>query len=436
MTTLQKLLNLGLIDLDSDDSRFSKMEAASKEFVKKLKSKPDLIIPATLICINNDVEEKEPLFDLVESLIIKKWKTMRNTHTNQPRELLRAIITDSIVKIAEEKPEIASIVWQTAISPLNHSQAKLGKEADLVKNYLQNFSKYAEHEAVSRINLTEPTFKRQRQKSPISKETFEIKSYTKLKDNEFIEDVKRAAGPHDNQNQAPPDPNPHWPSGNQNWVSDFSPRMSKAIAKAVNLGMNRISDTSSLNIQQLIEAFEKQRNDNLNSSETIQKELLRSFQSYQIRMDALWWYEAKYSPTLMLGYRELSETNAAFGMANDLSKIVPPLVPASLTYLLGEAVTDLFHYNSDSKPQTIISYLTNLNKDGSMFLDIVPKPLKSEMRQPLSELALEAIHGTQIKSKEVQTRTGIDPSLKLTLPDFSMWMFRDFQARKLVEEIK
>lgn len=72
MTVLQQLLNLGLMDIGSDDSRYSKMEIACDELMKKLLSEPTLIVPATLIAINCDVTEEESLFEIVENFVIEQ----------------------------------------------------------------------------------------------------------------------------------------------------------------------------------------------------------------------------------------------------------------------------------------------------------------------------------------------------------------------------
>lgn len=89
MMALQELLNLGLVDIGSDDSRFEKMRAAASAFVTRLNEDPGLLIPSTLIAIDNEVDENDPLFALVEELVILEWPTLRNTHVNRPRELLR-----------------------------------------------------------------------------------------------------------------------------------------------------------------------------------------------------------------------------------------------------------------------------------------------------------------------------------------------------------
>ena len=153
-------------------------------------------------------------------------------------------------------------------------------------------------------------------------------------------------------------------------------------------------------------------------------------------LDVLWWYEAKYSPTLMLGYQDLSASNAVLAMANDLTQIAPPLAPASVTYVLGEAVAALFQRDTKPGQQSIQKYLDDLCETGSALRDIVPNVSNHGMCQPLFELTAEAIRGIQISSKDVQTRAGIDPTLELTFPEFAMWTFRDLQARRLIEGIK
>ena len=62
MSTLQELLNLGLVNIGSDDSRLAKMEAAGQALVQHLLSNPTLVIPATLIAIDRDTDEDDPIF--------------------------------------------------------------------------------------------------------------------------------------------------------------------------------------------------------------------------------------------------------------------------------------------------------------------------------------------------------------------------------------
>jgi len=58
MSALQELLNLGLVDIGSDDSRFEKIQSTVAAFTTKLKEEPDLLIPATFIRL--DLRLKPP----------------------------------------------------------------------------------------------------------------------------------------------------------------------------------------------------------------------------------------------------------------------------------------------------------------------------------------------------------------------------------------
>ena len=68
------------------------METTGTVLVKHLESNPALAIPATLIAIDRDTDADDPILTLVDGQLVKEWKTVRNTHVNTPRELLRSII--------------------------------------------------------------------------------------------------------------------------------------------------------------------------------------------------------------------------------------------------------------------------------------------------------------------------------------------------------
>ncbi len=93
---LQELLNLGLVEIGADDSRFQKMQNAANALSRHFVEKPELLVTATLIALDDDSDEGDPFFELVEKLVIVEWVTLRNTHVNRPRQLLRSITVDAI----------------------------------------------------------------------------------------------------------------------------------------------------------------------------------------------------------------------------------------------------------------------------------------------------------------------------------------------------
>jgi hypothetical protein len=90
---------------------------------------------------------------------------------------------------------MAALIWQTAISPLNHGQARFGKEVEIVMDLLHGFGKLAEEEAVVRSRLMETTSKKRRSKKTANaKSEFALQSYVPLKDADLITDVARSPG--------------------------------------------------------------------------------------------------------------------------------------------------------------------------------------------------------------------------------------------------
>lgn len=435
MSTLQELLNLGLVDIGSDDSRFEKMAAAATTLVATLKEDPGLLIPATLMVIDSDVDEDEPLFSLVEDLVIAEWRTLRNTHVNRPRALLRSLIIAAVSTIVDESPETAGVVWHTAVSPLKHSQARLGKKASLVTELVQRASTAAEQAAVVRAGMAKlDSKKRRRMKTSTDVSPLEFR--TEITDDDLVTDVARSAGPHDSQGQNLSDPNPHWPNQGQQWSQQFVPRMTAALVKAVNLGTKRLADLLSENLSAYLAALERRLSEQVYQAEAIRNEVAQSQQAGRMRLDVLWWSKALYSPSLVRGYRGLHPAVAAVAMALDLSNIVPAIAPASVAYVLGETVASLSRNSSEGVTQPFESLLTALAEDATDFGEQLPNATSNQGRLQLFDLVAEATGGASVSAEAVRSRAGVEPSLQLSMAEFAMWIFHDLQAKRLVEDLR
>ena len=393
------------------------METAANSVAQQLRSDPQLAIPATLIAIDCEADESDPILTLADANLVHEWKTIRNTHLNTPRQLLRSIITQSLATLGDEKPEMAAVIWNTAFSPLKHNQARLGKERVLVTRLLQDLQGRAEAEALGRFRLPEQPVA----KLPAGKSI----PFSKLKDEDILGDVGRSAGPHDAAGTGFEDPNPNWPNSGPQWSYDFTPRMTAALVKAVNTGTRRALAATNKELQ-------AQRTE-LNRLLTTHLEAFRSQGLRQAQLDVLWWSEAKYSASLRMGYREMRAAAAAVMMAHDLSLLVPAMAPASVAYVLGEAVAAVSEHDSRAEPWTVGTLLEDLRTNNLDLQTITADGGVSDGRASLFSIVAQIVKGDQIRNEYVSTKTGIDPSLEIPLPDFSMWLFRDIQARRLVE---
>ena len=431
MPILQELLNLGLVDIGSDDTRFEKMQSAASALAKRFSDNPKLLITATLIALDEEIDEDDPFFDLVEELVINEWNTLRNTHVNRPRQLLRSIAIDSLASTIDSGPEACGVMWNVAAARLRHKQARLGKAAALVESLLHHAFEKAETAALQHAAITpSPVRRRKEKKSPLF--TGEIQPAAKIEEDELLQDVARAVGPNNAQGKELSDSNPNWPNTGEPWANEFTSRMTAALAKAVNLGMSRLAESLANNLVAHVATLEQHLFDELKAIEALQAEMEQARSSTPMRLDVLWWSQARFSPSQKRGYGDLSAAVAAFVAAIDLTAIVPPLAPASVTYVLGETVSGFCAKNNLSMP--IAEYLKEISESSLDLGDALPRAT-NEVRVTLLELAIKATGGSIVSADAIRSRVGVDNELALTPADFSMWLFQELQARRIIEEL-
>ena len=431
---LQELLNAGLVDIGADDSRFIKMQDAASALASRFREQPTLLISSTLLALDSEVNEDAPIFSLVEELVIAEWKTLRNTHVNRPRELLRSLVIDALANGITDSPETAGAVWYTAVGPLLHGQTRMGKSKVFVEKLLKQARDIVEAEAVQRAGLVPPSIpKRNRKKPTLGIAPLDIADL--VNDDEFLSAVAGAAGPH-YPGTTLDNPNPHWSNAAQSWSNEFTPRMTKTLVKAVNLGGERITESLSANLNTYFASLEKQLTEQMREVEQLHSEMVRSHDASRIRLDILWWSEALYSPLLQTGYRELALPVAAVAAAVDLTNIVPALAPTSVRYVLGETISRVARILEDDAKRPIMVYIDELVSAKVNFGETFPTSKSSDARLRLVDIVGEASTGSRVSSEALLSRTGVDADMELTAAEFAMWIFSDLQAQRLVETLQ
>ncbi|RCV89827.1 GTPase-associated system all-helical protein GASH [Billgrantia montanilacus] len=428
---LQDLLNLGLVDIGSDDSRFAKMESASTKLLKQFEESPPLMITATLVSLDENVDEDTPFLELVEGLVIEEWNTLRNTHVNRPRELLRSITISALAAATDKNPERSAIVWNTAASRLIHDQTSLGKAADLLKQCFERVFSTAESEALRRTGMLEVAQPLRRRKKSTGS-TPEAPTLTgSIESNEVLQEVARAAGPQFPQGQALNNANPHWSNQAQQWSYEFTPRMTEALVKAVNLGTSRLAESIAADIAAHIASMEEHLRKQLGQVESLQSKLAESEVAGRMRLDVLWWSQARYSPSQNASYSVLPTSTAAIAAAVDLTAMVPALAPASVTHVLGETMAAC----TRSERLSLLDHLKKLNESPPHgFEELLPAGVTNTARVPLLEIAAEVVGGSSVSEDDLRSRAGVDPELMLEPAELAMWLFRELQARRIVED--
>ncbi len=431
---LQKLLNLGLVEIGSDDSRFVKMQAASSALAEHFVENPTLLITATLIALDEEAAEDEPFFDLVEGLVIAEWSTLRNTHTNRPRQLLRSIAVDALAIATADHAERSFVVWSTSVSLRKHAQVRLGRGAALVEELLEQAFERAEGEAVERAGMNALATPRRKTGHQKGLAPGAVKLAFAINASEISQDIAGTAGPNTPQGQAIKGANPVWPNSGQQWANHFAPRMALALAKAVNLGTSRLAQSLKEELVPYLAAHEKRVLDELHEREALEAKRAQASRSSRMRLDLLWWSQARYSPSMKRGYSELADYVAALVAAVDVSAMVPSLPPASVSYVLGESVAASADGREARRGRLgdVLKGLVDIAPDLEEFL----RPEKATKgRAPLLELVAEATQGAIIGDDELRSRTGIDPHLELSPADFAMWIFRDLRAQRIVRSV-
>lgn len=166
--------------------------------------------------------------------------------------------------------------------------------------------------------------------------------------------------------------------------------------------------------------------------------VMETRQVEQIRLNALWWSEALYSPSLRCGYRELPPPIAAALMAVDLLAGLAKPTPASVGYLLAEAVNRLPKAGFDHK-LILRELLESLAKDRGQLSKqwqesqaFIPPPETG--RLSLRDLVILVLSGEAQDIDAAFKRTGINGDHQISLPEFAHALFRQEQAVQLAGE--
>jgi len=160
-------------------------------------------------------------------------------------------------------------------------------------------------------------------------------------------------------------------------------------------------------------------------------------QAEQIRLNALWWSEALYSSSLRCSYRELVPTIATVAMAVDLLNEAAKPTPASVGYLLAEAVNRLpdAGFTQKLSLQNLLATLDQarqqLSKD---WLETLTAPPDTG-RLSLRDAALLVLTGKTQDVAEVLNRVGASGEFEMSLPQFAQALFRQEQAVQLAGEL-
>lgn len=422
---LSELIAAGWIEkLDGQDERLEKLQRAAEFLAAEFKKEPQQLIPAILAALATDVTSDDPSIQQAEQALMGHWQTVASVHTDKPIGIYRALLLAGCAGAADGRN--AAILWLTAVDMLPFSQ--LGRAETSIRKLLESFADAAESQAISLL----PDASRKRKAASLPALDFgEMQPY-KIERKWLFTEIGAATGPQNSQNGNQPfkaEGNPHLANSPVPWTYEFANRMKDVIG-----ALSDAVSEHALKQQQAIggkiaEAFKAQSQilqEAITSAQNLQS-------SDQVRLDALWWYESLYSPSMRQSYRDIDPFLAMVMMPLDLLAITPAVTPASVAYVLSEAVGRLPGAGFDHAVP-----LSDLLTSVSRLRGEVPVDSLQDFTLPsgggrlsLRDLVRLALSQDNLPTAELLKRAYIPAEAAMTAPQLARAILRQEQAARL-----
>jgi hypothetical protein len=422
---LPELLAAGLIEkLDGDDQRYAKLEKAAETLAQGFREKPVSLIRAMLASLDPDISAHDPIIQQAKQALLGEWKTMSSVYADEPIGLYRTLLLEACHQCSEGTQ--AAILWLTAADTL--PLFRLGGEEPVIAHALKAMAVRAEEAASVEIGVLQPALSALHEPEDSSAALAE----RAVDQDNLLLRVAATAGPTYRTNGKPlSDPNPQWTNGPQAWSWDFADRMTSLLAEELNaLAVDMACEQHQLlsRVTVLLNTQQQWVSTTLGAHETRRR-------AERLRLDALWWSEALYSPSLCCSYRELPEGLASVLMAVDLLDLVNLPAPAGVGHMLAETVHRLPGAGYEKK-QPFSELLSALREQRAQLPeDLAGKfaPPPTEGRLSLRDLLVLALGDKEWNAQAALARAGIVGELAMSLPDLAHALFRQEQAVRLAE---
>lgn len=424
---LSELVAAGWIEkLDGRDERLEKLEQAAETLAADFKKEPRQLIPAILAALAPDVTGDDPAIQKAEQALISHWQTMASVHTDKPIGIYRALLLAGCAGAAEGRN--AAILWLTAVDMLPFS--RLGRAETRVRALIESFADATELQAISLV----PDSSRKRKSAGLPALDLGDMQPFKIKREWLFTEIGAAAGPQNAQNgnqPYKPEFNPHWPNAQNPWVFEFANRMKDVIGGLSDAIAKHSFDQQKDIAGKVAEAFKAQ-------SQLLQEAITatqNTQSSDQVRLDTLWWYEALYSPSMRKSYREVDPLLAMIMMPLDLISITPAVTPASVAYVLSEAVARLpgAEFHTSVPLRDLLTSISRLRGD-------VPADSLNDFAVPsgggrlsLRDMVRLALGQNDPQTEELLRGAYIPVDAEMTVPQLARAILRQEQAVRLAE---
>ena len=430
---LLKFLNKRLINVGGDDDKLEHLRRTAADLAGILEETPTKACPFALVAFDPHIPVTDPTVVEVEDALRKRWQTYVNTFSDTPVTAFRAMLLDALIGACGRNDTVAASFVASARNVLPFMEVGDEKElwADIVADIEQKVEERSEKEWATPASISVPDIK--------FKSTSEAKvriASKKVSASGLKPKFEAAAGPHANDpdgTQRNTDGNPYWPQNNPHeWVYEFATRTADAVGETINRAIGGLS-IEGLDVPRYTQEIGGVISEHVT---TILQTVSTATAGLQRRTNLLWWKEALFSPSARISYRELSPADAAVLMAFDMHRQIPTFSPASVAAFLRETVVSL--PTLDQHETSSIGELVEKTRDPDV-LSQFRAEAANLVGAPAGRCSILAIIGhphaiPQLADPGFRDRIGVKPDTALTLPDWSVWVFRELQAARAVAE--
>lgn len=418
---LSEFLAAGLLGQINDDVVLEKMDRAVKTLAESLSTQPNALMRTMLAGLDPDIPATDPSIEKTKQTLLAEWRTMLAAYPDEPIGLYRAALLEACNQCAEGMNAV--VLWLVAADSLGFY--RLGKEEKVVRAFLQELGRKAEKHIIRGLGFHADS------NDPNQEKTGELVNQAKITATLYAVDrddlkhrVGAAVGPH-YRNTTGNNPNPHWPNQGHHWSWEFTDRMTQILADELDHLAKKMQQDQS-QFAECMQSFLQTQRQAIQTAITDHEHHRRT---EQLRLDALWWSEALYSPALGQSYREMKPEMAALVMAQDLLQAVSLPTPASVAHLLAETVQHLPNAGYEIK-KPIGDWLEQLRQCAdkpSFDLASVPK----DGRLSLRDVFAWAVSDQTWDTAKALQRAGIEATHEISLPALARALFRQEQACRL-----
>ena len=430
---LLKFLSKGLINVGGEDDKLGHLRRTAVDLAAILDKTPAKATPFALVAFDPGVPTTDPTIVEVEDALRRRWETYVNTFADTPVTIFRAMLLDALIRACGHNDTVAAAFVASGrnVLPLMEVGGEGEIWGDIVVEIEKKVEARAEKEWATPASITLPEIE------PNSLSAVEINISSKKVDRKSLgQKLQAAAGPISHVPKQGPiktEGNPHWSQDTSGqWIYEFGTRAAEAVGEAINqtIGNLSVEDFDLAGVTgDMMRVMSGQLTTTLQAVSAATTGLQR-------RTNLLWWKETLFSPSVRMSYREMLPLDAAVLMAFDMHRHIPTFSPASVAAFLRETVIGL--PTIDQEQKFPIRELVEKTRDASILAELRTEAGKLVTapagRSSILGLVVHPEVASRIDDHGFRDLVGVKPNTMLTLPDWSVWIFRELQAARAVTE--